>query len=384
MTRSVAVGLAVLLFASVAVAPALGASDAGPTRLGAPEGFSQTVFTIQVYENGSAQWTFEYSRPLENDSERADFEAFAEEFEANESAMYRDFVDRSTKLTAAGSESTGREMNASSFSRSASVDETTLADERGVVAMSFTWSNFGVTDGAAVRAGDVFEGGLYIGQNQQLVFETGPSLAFRNADPGSYSPSGDTLESSDTVTWVGEQQFTDRRPRVELVEESALGGGNGDSGGETTDSPTDPANASNGDMLVLVGALVVVIGLAGAAVWQSGALSGNDDASPDGAAEAAGAAADSATADAEPAGIPDEELLSDSDRVLKLLEDSGGRMKQVNIVEETEWSKSKVSMLLSEMEDDGDISKLRVGRENIISLSGHEPEAAGSPFDDEE
>jgi len=32
-------------------------------------------------------------------------------------------------------------------------------------------------------------------------------------------------------------------------------------------------------------------------------------------------------------------------------------MKQVNIVEETEWSKSKVSMLLSEMEDDGDISK---------------------------
>jgi uncharacterized membrane protein len=67
-----------------------------------------------------------------------------------------------------------------------------------------------------------------------------------------------------------------------------------------------------------------------------------------------------------------------------MLKDHGGRMKQVKIVEETGWSKSKVSMLLSDMEDEGTISKLRVGRENVISLAGHEPEAAGSPFDDEE
>ncbi|MFC7028007.1 helix-turn-helix transcriptional regulator [Halomicroarcula sp. GCM10025710] len=68
---------------------------------------------------------------------------------------------------------------------------------------------------------------------------------------------------------------------------------------------------------------------------------------------------------------------------MKLLEDNGGRMKQVDIVDTTDWSKSKVSMLLSDMEDEGDISKLRVGRENIISLSGHEPDATKSPFDDE-
>jgi len=68
--------------------------------------------------------------------------------------------------------------------------------------------------------------------------------------------------------------------------------------------------------------------------------------------------------------------------VKKLLHENGGRMKQVNIVDETGWSKSKVSMLLSEMEDEGDISKLRVGRENIISLDGHEPDAAGSPLDE--
>ena len=82
--------------------------------------------------------------------------------------------------------------------------------------------------------------------------------------------------------------------------------------------------------------------------------------------------------------MPEAELLSDEERVVDLLKDHGGRMKQVDIVEATDWSKSKVSMLLSDMEDAERISKLRVGRENIVSLTGHEPDAAGSPFDDEE
>lgn len=90
-----------------------------------------------------------------------------------------------------------------------------------------------------------------------------------------------------------------------------------------------------------------------------------------------------------PTELPEKELEddieepSDEELVIELLESNGGRMKQGMIVDETNWSKSKVSMLLSEMEDDELISKLRVGRENIISLPGHEPDAVGSPFDDE-
>jgi uncharacterized membrane protein len=86
---------------------------------------------------------------------------------------------------------------------------------------------------------------------------------------------------------------------------------------------------------------------------------------------------------ADPPSVADDELLSDEDRVVALLEANDGRMRQVKIVEETDWSKSKVSMLLSEMDDAGTISKLRVGRENIISLDGMEPEAAKSPFEDD-
>jgi uncharacterized membrane protein len=62
------------------------------------------------------------------------------------------------------------------------------------------------------------------------------------------------------------------------------------------------------------------------------------------------------------------EFLTDEDRVLHLLDRNDGRMKQSAIVEHTEWSKAKVSRLLSAMDDEGEIEKLSLGRENVISL----------------
>lgn len=64
---------------------------------------------------------------------------------------------------------------------------------------------------------------------------------------------------------------------------------------------------------------------------------------------------------------------TDEEQVLEMLESNGGRMRQSRIAERTDWSKSKVSMLLSEMETDGTIHKLRVGRENIVSLPEDDP-----------
>jgi hypothetical protein len=54
-------------------------------------------------------------------------------------------------------------------------------------------------------------------------------------------------------------------------------------------------------------------------------------------------------------------------------------MRQAAIVDETGWSDAKVSQLLSAMAEDDRVEKLRLGRENLISL----PEAAhGSGVDD--
>jgi hypothetical protein len=77
------------------------------------------------------------------------------------------------------------------------------------------------------------------------------------------------------------------------------------------------------------------------------------------------------------------EPLTDENRIRQLLDESEGRLRQSEIVAETGWSKSKVSRLLSRMEDDGQITKITVGRENLITRPGDEPKHAGSAFEDQ-
>ena len=384
------------------------AAQGPPMTIATQDGFAQSTFQIEVFGNGSARWTFRFVRPLANDSEREQFTAFADRFESEETDFYRTYRERSVALTNTASNTTGREMTARNFSRSARIVPT---GNRGIVEVSFVWTNLAVVEGDRVRVADIFDGGFYIASNQWLVFEAGPDLAF---DPATTEPSpdefsGDTLAGSETLTWIGEQQFTDKHPRVVFGpagqvtttgQEAATT--DGSAGGPTTNGSAGGADDQSGSSLpmLVVGLVVLVVGIGAGAAWRRGAFGSStpsdggagassvdrasaDDGSSASAASAGSDAAESTASAAEPA-VPDEELLTDEDRVIRMLEDSGGRMKQANIVDETGWSKSKVSMLLSDMEDEGDISKLRVGRENIVSLKGHEPDAAGSPFDDED
>ncbi|RDZ51168.1 MarR family transcriptional regulator [Haloferax sp. Atlit-4N] len=85
------------------------------------------------------------------------------------------------------------------------------------------------------------------------------------------------------------------------------------------------------------------------------------------------------TADAYPG---PEELLDDETRILKLLDDNGGQLRQSKVVEGTGWSKSKVSRVLSRMADEGSVAKINLGRENLIARPENVPEHARSPFDE--
>jgi LPXTG-motif cell wall-anchored protein len=335
-------------------------------------------FQITVHENGTAVWTFRYERHLANESERQQFESFAQEFNQNDShPTYVGFKDQASALVAAGDEQTDRQMAANSFRRNATVEQ--QINQQGVVSMSFHWENFARGDGERLIVGDVFEGGLFLSEEQWLIVERGDGLAFSEVDPTG-ELSGDTMATSDTVTWTGAKEFTDNRPRIVLAPEGSVD--------ESPGTNTAPATDDSNPWMLLAGIVVLLLGVASAVAWRrDGSLVAR---SPSGSVDEDAAveqvAADDA-ADAEAGGdtaVTDEELMTDEDQVTALLEENGGRMKQVNIVEETGWSKSKVSMLLSDMEEDGDISKLRVGRENIISLDGHEPEAAGSPFENED
>ncbi|WP_458190280.1 helix-turn-helix transcriptional regulator [Haladaptatus sp. NG-WS-4] len=391
MRRLLAVGLVAMLL--VGSFPAFGTTQSnGPTNpqtIATSQEFDDVEFQIVVYENYSARWTFRYEKTLNNQSEREEFNQFAKEFNNGETELYRDFRTNAGQLTSTANNQTERGMVAENFSKRAYVGGGGLNQDakRGVVEMSFRWTSFAYSDDGHYAIGDVFKGGLFLSENQTLVIEPADGMKFKSAQPvNGRHMTGDTLAESETVSWSGPREFNDQRPMVRFTAPPNNGsptttappGGNENPPGDGDESPSDSP------MMLFVAAVVVLIGLAAVFAWRQGSFGSlsSPPSTPSGGGDGGAASTEPSGGTAEPA-VSDEELLTDEARVKKLLRENGGRMKQVNIVDETGWSKSKVSMLLSEMEDEGDISKLRVGRENIISLDGHEPDAAGSPLDRE-
>ncbi|MEF8851618.1 MAG: helix-turn-helix domain-containing protein [Haloarculaceae archaeon] len=92
---------------------------------------------------------------------------------------------------------------------------------------------------------------------------------------------------------------------------------------------------------------------------------GDDDSARDGTRAAAGA-------------VDPSPVVTDEERVRELLDEHGGQLKQSDIVEAFDWSKSKTSRVLSDMAEEGAVEKLRIGRENVIRLqSGQSDDHAG-------
>ncbi|PSP97837.1 hypothetical protein BRC89_10535 [Halobacteriales archaeon QS_4_70_19] len=68
--------------------------------------------------------------------------------------------------------------------------------------------------------------------------------------------------------------------------------------------------------------------------------------------------------------------------VQQLLAEHGGRLRQREVSELTRLSASTTSRLLSEMEDDDQVTRVSVGREKIVCLPSAAPEiSAGPPTD---
>ncbi|MFC6732579.1 DUF7345 domain-containing protein [Haladaptatus sp. GCM10025893] len=205
-----------LVFA--ATAPAVAAPPDNPEgssgSIAAAQEFDRTEFIVEIYENGSARWTFSYRWTLETDEDRQQFNQYATEFNENETELYKQFQNQSQALATSGEQATGRTMSASDFSKQAYVSE--LGNE-GIVEMQFTWSNFAQTGDDQVVVGDVFEGGLYIGPNQSFVIKHDGPLQFAEAEPEPGAVSGGSLATSDSLTWFEDTQFADQQPRVVLA-----------------------------------------------------------------------------------------------------------------------------------------------------------------------
>lgn len=65
---------------------------------------------------------------------------------------------------------------------------------------------------------------------------------------------------------------------------------------------------------------------------------------------------------------PSPDLDDDEQFVVDLLREHDGQLPQSRIVDASDWSKSKVSRLLSRMEGEGYVEKIAVGRRNLVVL----------------
>jgi hypothetical protein len=350
-------------------------------------GEGETVFVLELDTDGDAHWQIIERIPLADGEAEAAFLTVAEEFEAGEYDL--ETYDRVETAVSAVDESTGREMAVTDPDRTSTIagDQN---NRTGTLTVSFTWENFARMSGTGddLYIDDVLttEQGLWLDRlapDQTLVLRAPDGYAVLDA---SVPPEGGSLR------WEGPTEFD-----PETLMATFVGNGNGtddepDGQNGTDDEPdgTDDSSDSSFGLLWLVLGGVAIAAVAAVLLLYREHLGDlferdpgpeGDESATDGGAQTDPGHTEAVTTPDEPPPVGetaasgtatddgiDEELLSDEERVERLLERNGGRMKQADIVDETGWSNAKVSQLLSSMAEQDRIDKLRIGRENLISF----------------
>jgi len=331
----------------------LGAGDVRPaiesdqtfTQLSDPASSPSTTFTINLQSDRSANWVVTVEYELTSKAEREAFSEIAEEFESGTVSGGLD-VSLYENIAAQSSSQTGRPMEIQSVDRSSS-----LGGDTGTLQLSFRWTEFLAEDGEKL----VFNDTLKTTDENAWLSSLGENQELRITTPRGYAiTSANVAFSDNTVVIEGPHTF-DPDELVQITLEPSLG----------------PS------WELLAAAVVVGVAIVGGALLLRRQKE-PADSGPRMDANGGVDAGDTAEAPDEPATEPGAEepaepeedlsLLADDERVIRLLERNGGRMRQADIVSETKWSDAKVSQLLSSMAEDDEITKLRIGRENLISL----------------
>ncbi|WP_135830327.1 helix-turn-helix transcriptional regulator [Halorussus halobius] len=291
------------------------------------------VMDVQVRENGSAAWNVTYRTRLDDSDTAAAFRSYRADVANNSTTYSRQFVDRMTGTVRSAERATGREMAARNFGVRAEVRE--FPQRYGVVVYSFEWTGFAGTDDGRLRVGDALSG-LFLDEKTRLLV-TWPD----GYDAATVRPEPDERRTR-TAVWRGPTDFPADQPRLVLAP-PATGG---------------PLDRPWADAPLGVGlAVVAVLGVGIAGGWW---LRRDDRAS--------------AGTDGEPP-EPPEDLLSNEERVLRLLERRGGRVKQKAVVDELGWTEAKTSQVVGALRDQGEIESFRLGRENVLALPGERQES---------
>lgn len=360
---AVALALATLLAAAPAAGGAglhgsVGPEDAstgftGTTLPGTDVDADRVLLRADVRTDGSAAWTVEYRVLLDAPNASEGFAAVETRAAENESALVEPFTERMRSTAAEAAEATGREMVVQNVTVAA--DRRQLPRQYGVVTYRFEWYGFAAV-GDRLRVGDALAG-LFLDRETTLV--VGWPNGTRAVE---VRPEPDERRDRAAV-WVGPTDFGPDRPRVVLAADAASFA---DPGSRL------PTRGGLSDSLVVAG-LLGLVAVGGGLVRRRDRILGRLRGAGESGDEAAGDDGDEG---------PPEELLSNEEQVLSLVDERGGRTKQQDVVETLEWTETKTSDVVADLREAGDLEVYRLGRENVLALPGEAGFDVGGGEDD--
>ena len=310
------------------------------------EGFDGVKTTFDVSENGSATVTVVYRYRIEGNESAAAWADLRADIDERQDAYVAAETERWNGTLEAARNATDREMNVSSFS--VGTGERTTPRELGEVEFTFRWSGFAAVEPARLVVGDALDG-YVLDEGTELWIAWPEDYELQGVEPEPDEPRAERP----IVGWRGaDTDFVDGEPRLQLLRE-----------GESRQGASPVGDGGVPMLGVVFGAAFLLVIGAIAAWW----LVRPEDDPP---AETDDGGDSTAVFES-----PPTELLSNEERVLALLADNAGRMKQQAVVAELGWTEAKTSQVVGRLRENGEIEVFRVGRENVLALPDEEREA---------
>ncbi len=342
----------------------------------------KSIFKISVFENGSALWSEEKYYPLPSLSAISEWNLSLKDQENNSRGI--EIYERINMSLLSAINYSGRPMSIRNFSISYDLEDTS-PDAYGVIRLSFEWVNFSRINDSNIIIGDAFSNTIVPSVNNVLIIKTPHGFEAVNASPGIDRRD----DKENMLIWDGTiyRSFKIGEPSLVLSRKltsddsypagiaiiSILVGGSilflfvrwyiSKKKSDTLKSAI--SEQSIGEAASKPGDLDVDHGLDNKLDQEQVATEGEEEVNLD---------EDEAVRSDASSDLPPitEDILGDEDMIERYLIKCGGQAYQSDIVNESGLSKSKISIVLSKMKDEGRIIKIRKGKENVIRMAKKE------------
>lgn len=343
-------------------------------QLGDLEGVNadKTITRVNLDSDGDAGVVIEKYVRLQNESDEERFSEatkYPYQIENSYESSTQELVDSADQQTNRRMEWSGGKLT---------IETVEIPRKWGVVKYRFNWTGYANPSNESLDTRPSLSG--YILSTDDALSINYPT----KYNPNETNPPVDSF-TNNSVTWEGPRHFDDGQPYITLREDTPRPTNNSsiptqDSSGadEAQEKPSTGGTDTTTYLLLILMAGALALG-ASALLYlyrhqTPEQTQGPAPAEPPGTTgQRSSDAQNEEQVTGSPASMEDEvgDVLTDEERVIRLVESAGGRVKQKQINEETGWSSAKVSKLTSKLEDEGRIEKLRMGRENILELSGN-------------